>query len=523
MSENASSTGQRKATRKEWIGLGVIALPCLLYSMDLTVLNLAVPALTADLEPSASQLLWIVDIYGFMIAGALITFGTLGDRIGRRKLLMMGAGAFGAASVLAAFAPTAELLIVARALLGLSAATLAPSTLSLIRNMFLDPKERTVAIGVWISSFSAGGALGPVVGGIFLSYFWWGSVFLIAVPIMVALLVLAPLLLPEYRDSNAGRLDLLSAAMSLVGVLAVIFGIKHIAAVAADGLALGAIVLGLVVLALFIRRQQTLDYPLIDLSLFGSFAFTAALGINVLGFFAAFAVFMLVAQYLQLVLGLGPLAAGLWSAPSSIAFIIGSMYTPALMQRLRPAYLMALGFVLAALGYAMLAASSGEYALYVVVAAYFVLSFGLAPVFTLATDLIIGSVPPERAGGAAGLAETSSEFGGALGIAVLGSVVTALYRVSLDASMPAGISAEMTMAARETMGAAVAAAAEIGGPAGDSLLAAARDAYASAFHLATLICAFVVLVAAAVAAFALRSVKPAEHAEPELCEEPECA
>jgi len=517
-----SATAPAKATRKEWIGLGVIALPCLLYSMDLTVLNLAIPALSADLNPSASQLLWIIDIYGFMIAGALITFGTLGDRIGRRKLLMFGALAFGAASVLAAFAPTAELLIAARAVLGLSAATLAPSTLSLIRNMFLDPKERTFAIGIWISSFSAGGALGPVVGGVLLSYFWWGSVFLIAVPIMVVLLVLAPLFLPEYRDPQAGRLDLVSAAMSLVGVLAVIFGIKHVAAVALDGVAIGSILVGAAVLALFIRRQLTLADPLIDLSLFRSPAFAAALGINVLGFFAAFAVFMLVAQYLQLVLGLSPLVAGLWSAPSALAFIAGSMYTPALAARIKPASLMALGFVVAGTGYAMLAMASGDNALFIVVAAYFVLSFGLAPVFTLATDLIIGSAPPERAGGAAGLAETSSEFGGALGIAVLGSLVTAIYRTAIDTTMPATVPADIAAIVRETMGGAVAAAQQLGDPAGAELLSAARDAYAAAFQTATLTCSVVVLVAAVVAAVTLRSVKPAEHDEPELCDQPEC-
>ena len=218
-----------RATRREWIGLAVIALPCLLYSMDLTVLNLAVPHLSADLKPSSSQLLWIVDIYGFLLAGSLITMGTLGDRIGRRRLLLIGAVAFGLASVFAAFSTSAAMLIVSRALLGIAAATLAPSTLSLIRNMFLDPKERTFAIGVWIASFSAGGAIGPLVGGILLTYFWWGSVFLVAVPVMAALLVLGPIFLPEYRDPEAGRLDILSAVLSLVAVLSVIYGIKRIA------------------------------------------------------------------------------------------------------------------------------------------------------------------------------------------------------------------------------------------------------------------------------------------------------
>src|ERR687897_2593955 len=222
-----------KAGRREWIGLSVLALACVLYAMDLTVLNLAVPEISADLKPSSTQLLWIVDIYGFLVAGFLITMGTLGDRIGRRRLLLIGAAAFGVASLLAAFSTSAEMLIASRALLGVAGATLAPSTLSLIRTMFLDPHQRTIAIGIWVTSFSAGAVIGPPLGGVLLEFFWWGSVFLLAVPVMAVLLVLGPILLPEYRDPEAGRLDLPSAALSLAAVLAVIYGLKQ---VAQDGL-----------------------------------------------------------------------------------------------------------------------------------------------------------------------------------------------------------------------------------------------------------------------------------------------
>jgi len=223
-------TAPPKATRREWIGLAVIALPCLLYSMDLTVLNLAVPSLSADLKPSSTQLLWIIDIYGFLVAGSLITMGTLGDRIGRRRLLMIGAAAFGVASVLAAFSRTPSMLIAARAVLGLAGATLAPSTMSLIRSMFLDPRQRSVAIGVWIASYSAGGVIGQPLGGILLEYFWWGCVFLVSVPVMVLLLAVGPALLPEFRDPEAGRPDLWSAVLSVAAVLGVIYGLKQIAA-----------------------------------------------------------------------------------------------------------------------------------------------------------------------------------------------------------------------------------------------------------------------------------------------------
>src|SRR5918999_1727511 len=219
MQRETETSSPPRAGRKEWIGLAVIALACMLYVMDLTVLHLAVPAISADLRPSSAELLWIIDIYGFVVAGSLITMGALGDRIGRRRLLMIGAAAFGVASVLAAFSTSPGMLIATRAVLGVAGATLAPSTLSLIRNMFLDPRQRTQAIGIWITSFSAGAVIGPPLGGVLLQYFWWGSVFLLAVPVMVLLLILGPRLLPEFRDPNAGRLDPISAAMSLTAML----------------------------------------------------------------------------------------------------------------------------------------------------------------------------------------------------------------------------------------------------------------------------------------------------------------
>src|SRR5918998_3074121 len=257
-----------RAGRREWIGLAVIALPCLLYSMDLEVLYLAVPSLTADLEPTSSQLLWITDIYGFLLAGFLITMGPLGDRIGRRRLLLIGAAAFGVASVIAAFSRSAEMLIATRAVLRVAGATLAPSTLSLIRNMFLDPDQRAFAIGVWATSFSAGAAIGPLAGGVLLEFFWWGSVFLLAVPVMALLLVLGPVLLPEFRDPGAGRVDPASVALSLVAVLAVIYGLKQSAQ---DGLTWSpvlSVAAGLAVGYALARRQQELSHPLIDLRLF---------------------------------------------------------------------------------------------------------------------------------------------------------------------------------------------------------------------------------------------------------------
>jgi MFS transporter, DHA2 family, multidrug resistance protein len=296
-----------RAGRREWIGLSVLALACVLYAMDLTVLHLAVPKLSADLQPSSAQLLWIVDIYGFLVAGSLITMGTLGDRIGRRRLLFIGAAAFGAVSLLAAFARSAEMLILLRALMGIAGATLAPSTLSLIFNMFADPQQRAAAIGVWISAFSAGSAIGPVAGGLLLEYFWWGSVFLLAIPVMALLLILGPRVLPEFRNPDAGRLDLRSAATSLLAILAIIYGLKEIAQYGLAWLPALAIAAGLAAGALFLRRQASLADPLIDLALFRIPSFNVALATNVIGVFVAVGYFLFIAQYLQLVLGLSPL------------------------------------------------------------------------------------------------------------------------------------------------------------------------------------------------------------------------
>ncbi|HSA89157.1 MAG TPA: MFS transporter [Burkholderiales bacterium] len=421
-----------KATRREWIGLGVIALPCMLYSMDLTVLNLALPALAAELAPSAVELLWIVDIYGFLVAGALITMGTLGDRIGRRRLLMIGAAVFGVASIVAAFSTSPEMLIATRAALGIAGATLAPSTFSLIRNMFHDPRERTVAISVWITSYSAGAAIGPLLGGALLAYFWWGSVFLLAVPVMLLLLALGPSLLPEYRDPDAGRIDLASAALSLAAVLTLIFGLKQAAQHGFSALAVVAILTATGLAALFVHRQARLPDPLIDLRLFRTPAFSASLAVYMLGTFVAFGIFVFMTQYLLLALQMTPLEAGLWTVPFALGFIAGSMVAPRLVRALRPADVMAGGLALAALGFLLITQAGRVDGPGLVVAGMVLQAIGLAPVFTLTNDLIMSAAPPERAGAASGISETSSELGGALGIALLGSLATAVYGAALD-------------------------------------------------------------------------------------------
>ncbi len=494
------------AGRREWIGLAVLALACLLYVMDLTVLHLAVPALSDALRPSSAQLLWIIDIYGFFVAGFLVTMGTLGDRIGRRKLLLIGAGLFGAMSVAAAFSTSAEMLIVSRALLGIAGATIGPSTLSLIFAMFQDQKQRSVAIGVWISAFSAGSAIGPLLGGVLLEQFWWGSVFLLALPVMVLLLVLGPIVLPEYRDPNAGRLDIMSAAMSLAAVLAVIFGLKQIAQDGIAWLPVSSIAAGVAVGGVWARRQLGSDDPMIDLRLFRIPALRASLAVNFLAVFVAIGYFLFVAQYLQLVVGLSPLEAGAWSLPSALAFIVGSNAAPRIIRRVRPAHVMGAALAIAAAGLAILTQAGGADGLAVVVAASVVISLGLAPVFGMTTELIVGSAPPERAGAASGMSESFFELGGALGISILGSIGTAVYRGAIATQLPAGIPTEAAMAARDTRGAAAAVARQLPDGLGTALLEIARGAFVQGMQVAAAICAAVAVLAAVLAVVTLRDV-----------------
>lgn len=405
------------------------------------------------------------------------------------------------------------MLIATRALLGVAGATLAPSTLSLIRNMFHDPGERTFAIGVWVTSYSVGGAIGPLIGGLLLQWFWWGSVFLIGVPVMVLLLVLGPVLLPEFRDPDAGRLDLPSVALSLIAVLATINGLKHIAEHGPAWLPALSIVAGVVLAVLFLRRQRTLADPLIDLRLFRVPAFSASLATYTLGCFVMFGVYIFIAQYLQLVLGLSPLQAGLWTVSWALAFVVGSMLTPAIVRWVSPASAIAAGLALTTLGFALITQVGGAAGLAIIVTGTVILSLGLAPVFPLATDLVVGAAPPERAGGAAAISETSAEFGGALGIAIFGSIGTVVYRSVMASAAPAGVSHDVAQAAQSTLGAAVAMAEQLPANVGPALLDAARAAFVDGLQLTAVICAVLVMTTAILAAVMLRSARP--RAEPD--------
>lgn len=504
------------AGRREWVGLAVLALPTLLLALDLSVLYLALPHLAADLGAGSTQQLWIIDIYGFMIAGFLVTMGTLGDRIGRRRLLLIGAAAFGVASVLAAYAASPEMLIATRALLGVAGATLMPSTLALISNMFRDPRQRGLAIAVSTSCFMGGAAVGPVVGGVLLESFWWGSVFLLGVPVMVLLLVAGPLVLPEYREPHAGRLDLTSVALSLAAILPVIYGLKELAR-EVGRMPVLAVVVGAVVGAVFVRRQRRLPDPLLDVRLFGDRVFSAALVILTLGVATQGGIMFLVAQDLQLVIGLSPLRAGLWLAPGSLAMVAGSLLAPAMAQRASRAHIIAVGMTIAAAGYLLLTQVDGASGLAGLVVGVVVVFLGIGLMAPLAVDLVVGSASPEKAGSAASMSQTSGDFGIALGVAAMGSVGTSVYRDHVV--LPAEVHAESAGVARDSIAGAVSVAGQGSGPFGAGLLDSAHEAFTAGMHAAAGLSAIVVVGLAILAVTAIRRRPASAVAHLDQCDQ----
>jgi MFS transporter, DHA2 family, multidrug resistance protein len=492
-------TSQRAHVR-HWVGLAVLALPTALLGLDVTVMYLAVPELSLDLRPSSVQALWIMDAYGFAVAGLLITMGTLGDRIGRRRLLMIGAAAFGIASIAAAFSTSAAMLIAARAALGVAGATLMPSTLALISNMFADARQRALAIGVWATMFALGMAIGPLVGGVLLEHFWWGSAFLVAVPIVLLVIVVAPLLLPEYRDPDSGRLDLISVVLSLAAILPVIFAIKHGAAQGPDVQTFAGIVTGAVFAGIFVRRQNGLADPLLDLRLFAVPAFSAALAILLVGLVGVGGAMYLVTQHLQLVEQLSPLHAGLWMGPPALMMFVAAIGAPLLARRIRPGLIVAGTLGLSALGYVLLGTVDGPGNVDKVVIGFGLVYLGLGAIAALGTDLVVGSAPPNKAGSASAMSETVQELGLAIGVAVLGSVANAVYRTEMTATTEASPAA--TAAHARSLSDAVSLADELPG----TVLDAARQAQTSGLSTTAYITAAAILALAALSAVMLRAV-----------------
>ncbi|MFI0979216.1 MFS transporter [Streptomyces sp. NPDC021093] len=494
-----------RAGVRQWLGLAALLLPVALMTADLGVLWLATPYLTADLRPTGAELLWITDMYSFMTAGFLVVMGTLGDRIGRRRLLIYGSGGVIAASLLAAYAWSPEVLVGARALLGVAGAAVLPSTLSLISHMFADARQRATAIAMWVTALSVGIAVGPVIGGVLLDSFWWGSVFLVGVPVMLLAIVAALVLLPEYRGSGAGRIDALSVLLFLGAVLPVVYGIKKFAEYGVQGAVGVALAVGLAAGIAFVRRQLTLASPLLDVRLFARREFAGALVMLLLGMAALNGVEYLAPQYFLAVAGLSPLAAGMWLLPGAAGLVLGSQLTPVLARRVRPAWVVVGGLVAVLAGLAVVH-GGGVAGVSLGLA---VVMFGIAPISVLGTALAVESAPAEKAGSAAAVGQTAYDLGLALGIAVTGSVATAVYRSGVAENAPAGLPAESVDAARDTVGGAVAAAGELPGGAtalGERLVEAARTAFVGGFETAALVSGAVAVVTAVLVAVLLRKV-----------------
>lgn len=474
----------------------------MLLGLDATVLYLVLPSLIAELGPSAGQTLWIVDAYGFFIAGFLISMGTLGDRVGRRRLLVIGVTAFGVVSLFAAFAPNAPALIVARALLGVAGATLMPSTVSLLSNMFVDARQRAVAIGVWVTTFALGMAAGPVVGGVLVTHLWWGAAFLLAVPIAAVVVLGAPALLPEYRAPHGKRLDVPSVALSLAAILPLVFTVKQLASGnGADLDTLTALPLGAVATALFVRRQLRLPDPLLDMTLFRSRVFSVALGVLLVGLVGVGGVMYLVTQHLQLVRGLDPVTAGLWMGPPALAALVSALGAPLVARRLRPGTVMAGTLALSLVGYALLA-TVGPDSTYGVVVGFAFVFLGLGAIAALGTDIVVGAAPLTKSGSAAALSETVQELGIAVGVALLGSLTTLLYRGGTVA--PAEVSAEVAAQVTDSLPAAVA----MSGGVPDATLDQAREAFTDGLNVAAGIAGLGIAGVTVLCALALRGVRP---------------
>ncbi|WP_235998012.1 MFS transporter [Nocardiopsis coralli] len=495
-------TDTRRAGPREWAGLAVLGLPTVLLGLDMTVLHLALPSLSAELDPSPAQQLWIVDAYGFLIAGFLITMGTLGDRVGRRRLLMIGGVAFVGASVLAAYSTSAEMLILARAALGIAGATLMPSTLALISTTFHDPRQRALAIGWWATFFAGGMAAGPLVGGVLLELFWWGAAFLLAVPLIAVMLVAAPLLLPESRDPDAGRLDLVSVALSLAAVLPVVHGVKE-AAKEGPGLTVAAsLTAGVVFAVVFARRQRRLSSPLLDLDLFRNREFSVALAVMLAVLVGVGGTMFLVTQYLQLVEGLSPTVSGLWYGPPALMMMASAVAGPVLARRVRPGYVVAGVLALSAVGYALLALVEGPGDLPLVIGGFSLVYLGLGAIAALGTDLVVGSAPPARAGSASAMSETVQELGVAFGIALLGSLSAAVYQRTIAGAAGPGLEPEVADAVEGSLTGAASVSGQIPG----QLWAQAQEAFVAGLNTVGVVGAVAVPVLAAVTAFALRHV-----------------
>ncbi|WP_036320581.1 MFS transporter [Microbacterium indicum] len=492
------ATDGPKADWRGWVALAVLMLPVLLVSMDNTILNFAIPEIARDLEPTSAEQLWIIDAYSLVLAGLLVTAGSLGDRFGRRRMLLIGAVGFTVLSVAAAFAPTAIALIAARAGMGVFGAALMPSTMSLLRSIFRQRDQRRLAIAIWAGMFSAGGALGPILGGVLIEHFPWQSVFLVAVPILVLLLALAPAFVTESRDPQPGPIDGWSILISMLALAPLAYGIKEIAVSGWIGLVPVAIGLGFG--WIFVRRQLRSAHPLLDMGLFRRPTFAGSLATNLCCIMGYVGFLYFVSQHLQMIVGLSPLMAGVSLIPGAVVSIIAGLAITPVARRFRASIVVPTVLVLAVAGF-LLVALAGAHGLWAIVVAFMLIGGGTGAAQAISGELIVSSAPPAKAGAASAVSETAYEFGAVLGTSILGGALTAWYRGHLV--LPAGVPEESAAQARETLAGAVNEAQAIGGPVGESLRAAAADAFDGGVVTTSILGAVLTVAAGVVAATTL--------------------
>lgn len=493
---------------RDWTALALLMFPVLLVAVDNTALTFALPEIARSLDVGGIQLLWIVDAYPLVLAALLVSMGNLGDRIGRRRLLLIGSTGFAAVSAATAFAPSAEWLIAGRAALGVFGAMLMPSTLSLIRNIFTDPNRRRLAIAVWAAGFSGGAALGPIFGGWLVEHFWWGAVFLVAAFLLLPLLAFGRVLIPESKDANPGRVDVPSIVLSVVTMAPFVYGIKEFAVHGFGASAAAFMGFGLVMGVVFVRRQQRIDSPMLDVALFKNKVFSTAIVANVLSLFSMTGFIYFFAQHLQLVEGQSPMEAGIAMIPALLATVIAGLLVVPLVKRVRPGFVVAGGLTLSAIGYLVAVTGNHGSGPVFLLSALTVLAIGVGAAETISNDLILSSVPADKSGAASAISETGYELGSLLGTAVLGSILTASYQHNLV--VPDGVSAEAARKSGETLAGAVDAASGLPAELSEALTTAARTAFDSGVHITAAIGLVLMAGAAVMAAVVLRKVPKAK-------------
>lgn len=510
MGSMTTNTSPPRATARSWIGLVVLVLPLLLIAIDGTVLLMALPEISAELSPTGTEQLWMIDMYSLILASLLVAMATVGERFGRRRNLLIGAVLFTIASVLGALSTSAWMLIGARALLGVGGAIMMPSTLSLVRNMFLDREQRRYAMAIWGAMASVGAAAGPILGGWIIEAFSWHAAFLMNIPVMVLLLILGPLLLPESRNPELRSIDLLSVGLSLVGLFGIVYGIKTLAADKDDDMILGIIAAGVGILAivLFVRRQLRLATPLLNVRLFTIPYFRGAVVTDVLSIFAMVGSLVALVQFLQLVSGFGPLEAGIWLIPQAIFAATAGFIAASLARHFLPAYIIVSGLMIAVIGFGLTLLLSPSSSPWLIATLLSLVALGAGMGLTLSNDIIMSSVKPEHAGQAAATSETGYEVGTTMGTAVLGGILVAWYsRVAADGLTGLGLPEALEARASSTMAEALQVSREIGGTAGAEVVDVASRAFTDAITVTGLAGAGVMLLAAVWAFWTLRGAK----------------